>query len=95
MRELRNAVERAALMAQGELIFHEHFPTKVRAAAENPPPPETGDVEQLAEIERQAILQALRQHDFNRTETAKALGISRRALLYKLQRFRELGYQVE
>ncbi len=95
VRELRNAVERAALLAQGELIFPEHFPTKVRAAEENPPPPETADVERLAEIERQAIMQALRQHDFNRTETAKALDISRRALLYKLQRFRELGYKVE
>jgi DNA-binding NtrC family response regulator len=95
VRELRNAVERAALLAQGELIFPEHFPTKVRAAAENPPPPETADVERLAEIERQAILQALRQHKSNRTETAKALGISRRALIYKLQRFRELGYGVE
>ena len=47
------------------------------------------------EIEREAILQALRNHDFNRTETAKALGISRRALLYKLQRFRELGHAVD
>ena len=95
VRELRNAVERAALLAQGELIFPEHFPAKVHAAEEKLPPLETGDVERLAEIERQAILQALRQHDFNRTETAKALGISRRALLYKLQRFRELGYKVE
>ncbi|MGD0351139.1 MAG: sigma-54 dependent transcriptional regulator [Verrucomicrobiota bacterium] len=95
VRELRNAVERAALLAQGELIFPEHFPAKVHAAEEKSPPLETGDVERLAEIERQAILQALRQHDFNRTETAKALGISRRALLYKLQRFRELGYKVE
>ena len=49
----------------------------------------------LGEIERQAIFQALRKHDFNRTETAKALGISRRALIYKLQRFRELGYEVD
>jgi len=95
VRELRNAVERAALLAQGELIFPEHFPAKVCAPTEKSPPPETGDVERLAEIERQAILQALRQHDFNRTETARALGISRRALLYKLQRFRELGYKVE
>ena len=28
-------------------------------------------------------------------EIAKALGISRRALIYKLQRFRELGYEVD
>jgi len=95
VRELRNAMERAVLLSRSELILPEHLPTRVRAAADNPPPPETADVERLAEIERQAIVQALRQHDFNRTETAKALGISRRALLYKLQRFRELGYQVE
>ncbi|MGD1090126.1 MAG: helix-turn-helix domain-containing protein [Verrucomicrobiota bacterium] len=37
----------------------------------------------------------MRQHDFNRTETARTLGISRRALLYKLQKWRELGYSVE
>jgi len=95
VRELRNAMERAVLLSSSELILPEHLPSRVRAAAENPPPPATTDVERLAEIERQAILQALRQHDFNRTETAKALGISRRALLYKLQRFREQGFKVE
>jgi DNA-binding NtrC family response regulator len=95
VRELRNAMERAVLLSRSELILPEHLPTRVRAAGDQPPPPETADVERLAEIERQAILQALRQHDFNRTETARALGISRRALLYKLQRFRELGYKVE
>ena len=47
----------------------------------------SGDAERLAEIERQAIVQALRKHDFNRTETAKALGISRRALQYKLKEY--------
>ena len=52
-------------------------------------------MERLDEIERQAILQALRQHKSNRTETAKALGISRRALIYKLQKMRESGCQVE
>jgi DNA-binding NtrC family response regulator len=95
VRELHNAMERAVLLSSSELILPEHLPTRVRAAAENPPLPETADIERLAEIERQAILQALRQHDFNRTDTARALGISRRALLYKLQRFRELGYKVE
>jgi two-component system, NtrC family, response regulator HydG len=95
VRELRNAMERAALLSLGELILPEHLPAKVRAAVESAPPPEPLDAERLAEIERQAIFQALRKHDFNRTETAKALGISRRALIYKLQRFREEGYPVD
>ncbi len=66
-----------------------------RRSGTNAMPPEMADPARLEEIERQAIIQALRQHDFNRTETAKALGISRRALIYKLQRFRQQGYQVE
>src|SRR5437870_4406439 len=95
VRELRNAMERAALLSHGELILPEHLPAKVRAAAETSAPVPASEAERLGEIERQAIFQALRKHDFNRTETAKALGISRRALIYKLQKFRELGYEVD
>jgi len=96
VRQLRNAMERAALLSRGELILPEHLPAQVRAGAEPPPATQpAADHERLGEIERQAIFQALRKHNFNRTETAKALGISRRALLYKLQRFRELGYDVD
>jgi len=96
VRELKNSMERAALLAQSEVILVEHLPTRVKAAkgsqADSEEPP---DREHLEGIERQAILVALRNHDFNRTETAKALGISRRALLYKLQRYRELGFGVD
>ncbi len=95
VRELRNAMERAALLSLGELILPEHLPAKVRAVADTAPAVEPQDAERLAEIERQAIFQTLRKHDFNRTETAKALGISRRALIYKLQRFRAEGYPVD
>ena len=95
VRELRNAMERAALLSLGELILPEHLPAKVRSLAEPSGTVELADAQRLGEIERNAIVQALRKHDFNRTETAKALGISRRALIYKLQRFRELGYEVD
>ncbi|MGH7991058.1 MAG: sigma-54 interaction domain-containing protein, partial [Limisphaerales bacterium] len=95
VRELRNAMERAVLLSRSELILPEHLPTRVRTAAEQSKTSEPADLERLDEIERQAILQALRQHDFNRTETARALGISRRTLIYKLQRWRALGYSVE
>jgi DNA-binding NtrC family response regulator len=94
VRELRNSMERAVLLSRSELILPEHLPTRVRAAAGQSTAREAGDRERLDEIERQAIMQALRQHDFNRTETARVLGISRRALIYKLQKCRELGYSV-
>jgi DNA-binding NtrC family response regulator len=98
VRELRNAMERAVLLSRSELILPAHLPTKVREAAGEHATPAVAaptDAQQLEEIERQAILQALRKHDFNRTETAKALGISRRALIYKLQRFRNAGYAID
>ncbi|MDB6110154.1 MAG: Response regulator of zinc sigma-54-dependent two-component system, partial [Pedosphaera sp.] len=96
VRELRNAMERAVLLSGGELILPEHLPARVRPASKPGPlaQPEPMDAERLEEIERQAVLETLRKHDFNRTETAKALGISRRALIYKLQRLRELGFEI-
>jgi DNA-binding NtrC family response regulator len=95
VRELRNAMERAALLSMGELILPEHLPSRIRPATPPSVVSPLADAEQLGDIERQAIFIALRKHEFNRTETAKALGISRRALIYKLQRFREMGYDVD
>ncbi|HZI33653.1 MAG TPA: sigma-54 dependent transcriptional regulator, partial [Candidatus Binatia bacterium] len=95
VRELRNAIERAVLLSQSELILPEHLPAKLRESARQAAPVLTSDTQQLDEIERHAIIAALQQHKFNRTETAKALGISRRALLYKLQRLRQQGFQFE
>ena len=95
VRELRNAMERAALLCRSEVILPEHLPARVRPVAKPGPVLEAADLERLEQVENLAILEALRKHDFNRTETAKALGISRRTLQYKLQRLRELGYPTE
>ncbi|HEX3797352.1 MAG TPA: sigma-54 dependent transcriptional regulator [Verrucomicrobiae bacterium] len=97
VRELRNAMERAALLSGGELILPEHLPARVRSGAARAQTPDEmpADARRLEEVERTAVLEALRKNDFNRTETAKALGISRRALLYKLQRLREQGFEVD
>ncbi|HZM06421.1 MAG TPA: sigma-54 dependent transcriptional regulator [Candidatus Saccharimonadales bacterium] len=95
VRELRNAMERAALLCRGELIVPDHLPARIRPGAHSASAAESVDAQRLEEIESHAVLQALRKHDFNRTATAKALGISRRALIYKLQRLRELGSAVD
>jgi len=95
IRELRNVIERAVLLAQSELILPEHLPAKLREAAKHAAPALTLDTQTMDEIERHAIIAALKQHKSNRTETAKALGISRRALLYKLQRLRQQGFPFE
>jgi DNA-binding NtrC family response regulator len=91
VRELRNAMERAALLSRAELILPEHLPAKISSAPAAPRP----EAENLEAMERQTICAALRKHNFSRTETAKALGISRRSLIYKLQRYRALGLKVD
>ncbi|HEY3861102.1 MAG TPA: sigma-54 dependent transcriptional regulator [Verrucomicrobiae bacterium] len=95
VRELRNAMERAALLCRGDLIVPDHLPPRIRPSAQAPAALDSADAIKLDEVETQAVLQALRKNDFNRTATAKALGISRRALIYKLQRLRELGHVVD
>lgn len=94
VRELHNAIERATLMARGEVILPEHLPQRVQDAAPNAAanskPGAPG--KRMEDVERVVILQALREHAYNRTETARSLGISRRALTYKLRRFREQGH---
>ena len=95
VRELANAMERAALLCRGDLIVPEHLPSRIQASLRAPAVVAAADAGKLEEVESQAVIQALRKNDFNRTATAKALGISRRALIYKLQRLRDLGQNVD
>ncbi len=97
VRELRNAMERAALLSRGEIVLPEHLPARMMAAtmADAEPGPGQPDLQRLAEIEREAILKALRKNNYNRTETARELAISRRALTYKLQRLRAEGILID
>jgi DNA-binding NtrC family response regulator len=92
VRELQNAMERAVLMARGGIILPEHLPRRIlEASGTGAPEFEAAPSGRLQEVEDMLILQTLREHGYNRTETASALGISRRALIYKLRRLEEAG----
>ena len=95
VRELRNAMERAALLSRGEIVLPEHLPARIMAATVDAASSDNVEPARLETIERDAILKALRKNNFNRTETAKELAISRRALTYKLLRLREQGQVVD
>ncbi|MCB9914597.1 MAG: sigma-54-dependent Fis family transcriptional regulator [Planctomycetes bacterium] len=84
IRELRNVVTRAAILAPGDRILPEHLPPTLRAA-----PAAVDDAGSLADLERQAILAALERHGGNRTHAARELGISRRKLLYRLKEYEQ------
>lgn len=82
VRELRNAVQRACLLSRGDVILPEHLPPKLADLAGPEAPIPRG---RLSQVERAAILATLADCHDNRTQAAKKLGISRRALIYKLR----------
>jgi DNA-binding NtrC family response regulator/pSer/pThr/pTyr-binding forkhead associated (FHA) protein len=93
VRELRNAIERAVVLAGSSTIELEHLPPRVReqSPAAHPGTPvvlgEGIDVrEQIAEVERAAIVAAMSECGGNQTRAAQKLGLSRRALIYKLEK---------
>jgi DNA-binding NtrC family response regulator len=82
VRELRNAIQRSCLLCRGDVILPEHLPPKVAALATTEATTAAG---RLSQVERAAILATLEECGGNRTHAAKKLGISRRALIYKIR----------
>ena len=89
VRELANAVKRACILSNAEIILPEHLPPDLTAAAPPcTPHPAPQKVQTVEDAEIAAIRSALEQTDGNKTRAAELLGISRRALLYKVKRYR-------
>ena len=79
--ELRNAMERAVTLADGGEILAEHLPGDLSAEGEGRLRDHVGSVE------RDAIIKALADNNYNQTHAARILGISRRALIYKMEKY--------
>ena len=86
VRELRNAIERAMLLIEGDLLEPEHFTTLTRTVATTQfrLPPEGVN---LDEVERQLLLQALERANGNQTQAAQLLGINRDQVRYRIEKF--------
>jgi DNA-binding NtrC family response regulator len=101
IRELRNACERAVLLATGSVIEREHLAidepkrpqSRMRTSPTTPPPGAmAADMPSqvratVAELEKQRILEALDKCAGNQTRAAELLGISRRTLINRLDEY--------
>ncbi|HEU4428805.1 MAG TPA: sigma-54 dependent transcriptional regulator [Myxococcota bacterium] len=92
VRELENVIERAMILADGDRITLRELPDNVtgRGTAPAPPAPASGDLSLGAarrRFEAEWIRDALAAAQGNRTHAARLLGISHRALLYKLKEY--------
>jgi DNA-binding NtrC family response regulator len=89
VRQLKNWIEQALVLADGDLIDLEHFPSLTREPSDamSSPVPLVPLGLRLEELERWYVLETLRRTDGNRTKAARQLGISLRGLQYKLRRY--------
>lgn len=89
IRELRNAVERAMLLVEGDELTADQFPVASALAArltEGVDLPATGiDLEQL---ERSLVVQALERSGWNQTRAAALLGLNRDQIRYRIEKFK-------
>lgn len=87
VRELENILERALTLAAGNQIDSSDI--RLRPMADDDVPSVADDAPlgtQLAEMERDAIVNALEQTRYNKTAAAKLLGISFRTLRYRIKK---------
>ncbi len=83
VRELKNILERGAVVAKGPIIEAEDLGLALPEGeeAEGAPPAS------LKEMERGHILNVLKEHDWNITQSAQILGIDRVTLYHKIKKY--------
>ena len=88
VRELRNAVERAMLLADGNELNESHFPMLAGSEEELSTgmglPTEGINLEAL---ERSLVVQALERSGWNQTKAATLLGLNRDQIRYRIEKF--------
>jgi two-component system, NtrC family, response regulator AtoC len=87
IREVRNAVERAMLLAEGQWLEPSDFPllaSRRQGAHGIALPAEGVDLEQL---ERSLVVQALERSGHNQTRAATLLGLNRDQIRYRIEKF--------
>ena len=89
IRELRNVIERAVLMGQGEFLEEEDLVLEGRLAQiSSPPKMNTGDghATTLKDLERDTLLEALERTHWVQRDAADLLGVSKRVMHYKIKK---------
>ena len=90
VRELENVMEHVVVLGKEDVIRPEHLPPDIRQRTSRVAnislklPEEGLDLE---EVEKEILLQALEKHDWHQTKAAQYLNISRKTLIYRIEKY--------
>jgi len=88
IRQLQNAIERIVVLCRGDDITLEDLPEFAQQPAIVPSLPEPFvDSMNLEAVEKETILQVLRECNWNRTFAARRLGVTRKILTHRLTKY--------
>ncbi|MCL1050899.1 sigma-54 dependent transcriptional regulator [Shewanella abyssi] len=95
VRELENTIQRALVMRRGQALQAEDLGLASQEVNTLAEPNESGLKASKRQAEFQYIIDTLKRHNGHRNHTAQALGMTSRALRYKLVQMREEGIDIE
>jgi two-component system response regulator HydG len=90
VRELENAIERGIILMRGTELTEKSLPLTVQRGGSTTAAPAAGTAT-LEEAEKRFILKTLEETGGNKSEASRRLGITRKTLLNKLNRYEEQG----
>jgi arginine utilization regulatory protein len=90
VRELEHAIESAISLYDGEIIREEHLPFQFKNYQLNGNLLDTGSIQPLNDaiekVEKEIIISALEQTDYNITKAAKLINVPRQTLQYRIKK---------
>ena len=89
VRELENAIERGVILMRGNHLTEKSLPLALQKHFQENPQAGTAKPATLQEAEKVLIKQTLKETDGNKSEAARRLGITRKTLQNKLQKYSE------
>ena len=86
VRELENAIERGVILMRGEHLTEKSLPLPIQKQNVKSSR-SVSQATSLQEVEKQQILKTLEETGGNKSEAARRLGVTRKTLLNKLQKY--------